>query len=122
MRIICTTDVDAGVRYARKDERVGHHADRGCIQYDIVISVSYTHLNRIALLFEFIQIIYYFAAEERASIFQCRFVDDNLCPFCLYPDVYKRQISSINAVPPILVFTYFSISYIDCPVPVSAAK
>ena len=24
MRIICTTDVDAGVRYARKDERVGH--------------------------------------------------------------------------------------------------
>lgn len=22
MRIICTTDVDAGVRYARKDERV----------------------------------------------------------------------------------------------------
>lgn len=37
MRIICTTDVDAGVRYARKDECVGHHADRGCIQYDIVI-------------------------------------------------------------------------------------
>ena len=26
--------------------------------------------------------------EERASIFQCRFVDDNLCPFCLYPFHY----------------------------------
>ena len=37
MRIVGTADIDAGICYTGKDERVGHHADRGCIQYDVVI-------------------------------------------------------------------------------------
>ena len=50
-----------------------------------IISIVY---YRMALLLELVQIIHHPVAEERASIFQCRFVDDNLCPFCLYPFHY----------------------------------
>lgn len=36
-----------------------------------------------AHFFEFIQIVYYFAAEESDSVFKCWFVDDHGSTFCL---------------------------------------
>lgn len=46
--------------------------------YIIQTSIILVGDNRLALRFESVQVIYYLAAEERAAVFKCRFVDYHL--------------------------------------------